>query len=144
MASAPRSAVGDSANTANRLGTKPKLRRRPSSSGRLAAGAVSAECAVNLVMTTLLGWRGTALPVPFEERRVPGHGRTNKLQNAVLHIRNTGLGPLIGCTADAPDARTDLQTGQLLRRVGARCHRGDRHHLSPRRPRAGVAAPGRR
>src|SRR5262245_59084558 len=55
MERAPRSAAGDSANTPNRLGTKPKLRPMPSSSGRLAAGAVSAVWAVNWIMARLLG-----------------------------------------------------------------------------------------
>src|SRR5262245_27914426 len=54
MASAPRSAAGDSANTPKRLGTKPKLRPMPSSSGRLAAGAVSVVWTANLVMASLL------------------------------------------------------------------------------------------
>src|SRR5262249_34961318 len=58
MASAPRSAAGDSANTPNRFGTKPKLRPMPSSCGRLAAGADSALWTVNSVMAGLPGCTG--------------------------------------------------------------------------------------
>src|SRR5262249_45149336 len=55
MARPPRSAAADSANTPNRLGTKPKLFPMPSSSGRLAVGADSAVWTVKWVMAALLG-----------------------------------------------------------------------------------------